>query len=190
MSKKFFGVSHELPVIKLDRQASTMTFSKVIRSPFGPRLWLQRPLYRSRCARSVAGASSASSGGIKFVSQQSRLNEDNMSAHHQSTEIPPQEWTMFNDKVAVLQDAVKTDEGKEKLTQTFAGEMPRMSLLMELTDKVGVLHDVLRFFWKYDVNVCRIESRPVEVGPGGQRRFDFFGMWCSDFDMSVTIASS
>jgi hypothetical protein len=67
-----------------------------------------------------------------------------MSSHHQSTDIPPQEWTMFNDKVAVLQDAVKTDEEKEKLTQTYAGDMPRMSVLMELTDKVGVLHDVLR----------------------------------------------
>jgi hypothetical protein len=66
-----------------------------------------------------------------------------MSSHHQSTDIPPQEWTMFNDKVAVLQDAVKTDEEKEKWTQTYAGDMPRMSVLMELTDKVGVLHDVL-----------------------------------------------
>jgi hypothetical protein len=166
-----------------------MTFSKVLRSPLGARLWLQQPLYRSGRARSIAGASSASSGGIKFVSQQSRLNEDNMSVHHQSTEIPPQEWTMFNDKVAVLQDAVKTNEEKEKWTQTYAGEMPRMSVLMELTDKVGILHDVLRFFWKYDVNVCRIESRPVEVGRGGQRRFDFFGT-CSEFDVFVITVSS
>jgi hypothetical protein len=45
--------------------------------------------------------------------------------------------------VAVLQDAVKTDEEKDKWTQTYAGDMPRMSVLMELTDKVGVLHDVL-----------------------------------------------
>jgi hypothetical protein len=121
-----------------------MTFSKVLRSPFGTRLWLQQPLYRSGRARSIAGASSASSGGIKFASQQNRLNEDNMSAHHQSTEIPPQEWTMFNDKLAVLQDAVNADEEKEKWTQTYAGEIPRMSVLMELADKVGVLHDVLR----------------------------------------------
>lgn len=100
-----------------------------------------------------------------------------MSSHHQSTEIPPQEWTMFNDKVAVLQDAAYKDEGKEKWTQTYAGDLPRMSVLMELTDKVGVLHDVLRFFWKYDINVCRIESRPIQVASGGQRRFDFFGTY-------------
>jgi len=43
------------------------------------------------------------------------------------------------------------------------------SLLMELPDRVGVLHDVLRFFWKYDVNVRRIESRPSQFG-----KFDFF----------------
>jgi hypothetical protein len=116
------------------------------------------------------------------MSPQSRLNEDNMSARHQSTDIPPQEWTMFNDKVAVLQDAVKTDEEKEKWAQPYAGDMPRMSLLMELTDKVGILHDVLRFFWKYDINICRIESRPAQVGRGGQSRFDFFGT-CTEFDL-------
>jgi len=46
----------------------------------------------------------------------------------------------------------------------------RSSLLMELTDRVGILHDVLRFFWKYDVNITRIESRPcTKFG-----KFDFF----------------
>jgi phenylalanine-4-hydroxylase len=50
---------------------------------------------------------------------------------------------------------------------------PRTSLLMELTDRVGVLHDVLRFFWKYDVNICRIESRP-STGTVANPKFDFF----------------
>ena len=53
------------------------------------------------------------------------------------------------------------------------GENPRTSVLMELKDRVGVLHDVLRYFWKYDVNVCRIESRPTK-GRGPDKRFDFF----------------
>lgn len=49
-------------------------------------------------------------------------------------------------------------------------ELNRTSLLMELTDRVGILHDVLRFFWKYDVNITRIESRPcTKLG-----KFDFF----------------
>jgi hypothetical protein len=48
-------------------------------------------------------------------------------------------------------------------------EQPLTSLLMELPDRVGVLHDVLRFFWKYDVNIRRIESRPSQFG-----KFDFF----------------
>ncbi len=58
----------------------------------------------------------------------------------------------------------------------------RTSLLMELTDRVGVLHDVLRFFWKYDINVTRIESRPAhtQTGTVGKSesssfsKFDFF----------------
>lgn len=33
------------------------------------------------------------------------------------------------------------------------GENPRVSVLMALTDRVGVLHDVLKYFWKYDINV-------------------------------------
>jgi phenylalanine-4-hydroxylase len=49
---------------------------------------------------------------------------------------------------------------------------------MELTDRVGVLHDVLRYFWKHDVNVSRIESRPVKDDGSGKKRFDFF----VDFD--------
>jgi phenylalanine-4-hydroxylase len=52
---------------------------------------------------------------------------------------------------------------------------------MELVDRVGVLHDVLRYFWKNDVNVCRIESRPSSSTSSsshqqepGARKFDFF----------------
>lgn len=57
----------------------------------------------------------------------------------------------------------------------FGDEAPRTSLLMELTDRgAGVLHDVLKFFWKYDVNVSRIESRPVRIGEQGEKLFDFF----------------
>jgi phenylalanine-4-hydroxylase len=52
---------------------------------------------------------------------------------------------------------------------------------MELTDSVGVLHDVLKYFWKYDINASRIESRPAKPTDDGRRRFDFF----VDFDGSV-----
>eukprot|EP00565_Helicotheca_tamesis_P004005 CAMPEP_0185730430 /NCGR_PEP_ID=MMETSP1171-20130828/9803_1 /TAXON_ID=374046 /ORGANISM="Helicotheca tamensis, Strain CCMP826" /LENGTH=437 /DNA_ID=CAMNT_0028399471 /DNA_START=442 /DNA_END=1755 /DNA_ORIENTATION=+ len=53
----------------------------------------------------------------------------------------------------------------------------RTSVLMELTDRVGILHDVLKYFWKFDVNVTRIESRPST----SQGKFDFF----VDFDGKV-----
>ena len=55
------------------------------------------------------------------------------------------------------------------------------SLLVELTDRVGVLHDVLKYFWKHEVNISRIESRPViecKLHEDSRRKFDFF----VDFD--------
>ena len=64
---------------------------------------------------------------------------------------------------------------KDKQHALFAiGETPRTSVLMELTDRVGVLHDVLRHYWKYDINITRIESRPHKMGPSGEAVFDFF----------------
>lgn len=52
-------------------------------------------------------------------------------------------------------------------------EKPRTSILMELDDRVGILSDVLRYFWKFDVNICRIESRP-NWGKHHETSFDFF----------------
>jgi phenylalanine-4-hydroxylase len=62
----------------------------------------------------------------------------------------------------------------------FGDEKPRTSILMELSDRVGVLHDVLKYFWKHDINVTRIESRPLKQGShaSGDGTFDFY----LDFD--------
>jgi len=70
---------------------------------------------------------------------------------------------------------ITMDSGQFKCLQApkLHTETPRVSLLMELADGVGILHNVLRYFWKYDVNVSRIESRPVDG-----TKFDFF----VDFD--------
>ena len=48
---------------------------------------------------------------------------------------------------------------------------PRTSVLMELSDRVGALHDILRYFWKYDINITRIESR---INTDNPTKFDFF----------------
>jgi len=55
-------------------------------------------------------------------------------------------------------------------------EGPRTSVLMELPDRVGALHDVLKYYWKYNVNITRIESRPVNNNNNniGHPKFDFF----------------
>jgi phenylalanine-4-hydroxylase len=84
---------------------------------------------------------------------------------------------MFHDKIhtSILVDA----EPPSSNTAEAGGgvplsETPRTSVLMELTDGVGILHDVLKYFWKYDINVSRIESRPAIPDEMGRRRFDFF----------------
>ena len=41
---------------------------------------------------------------------------------------------------------------------------PRISLLLEITSQPGALHEVLKYFWKYDMNLTHIESRPVKKG--------------------------
>jgi phenylalanine-4-hydroxylase len=49
-----------------------------------------------------------------------------------------------------------------------------MSLLMTLKDQPGALHDVLKYFWKNDINISRIESRPMRIANGETGTFDFF----------------
>lgn len=41
---------------------------------------------------------------------------------------------------------------------------PRVSILAEIRDKPGALHELLKWFWKHDVNVTHIESRPTPKG--------------------------
>jgi phenylalanine-4-hydroxylase len=45
----------------------------------------------------------------------------------------------------------------------------RVSLLIETVDEPGALHDMLRYFWKHEINLTHIESRPVQDGS-----FDFY----------------
>ena len=59
-----------------------------------------------------------------------------------------------------LQQVVQEPPSKKTAWINQEADPPKTSILMELTDRVGVLHDVLKYFWKYDVNICRIESRP------------------------------
>lgn len=102
------------------------------------------------------------------------LNEDNMSVIHEHNSQPPQEWTTFHGKIPSLQtvqannnafansNPMLNDTAANTSSENLYGERPRVSLLMELKDRVGILHEVLKYFWKYDLNVSRIESRPVQ----------------------------
>jgi hypothetical protein len=37
---------------------------------------------------------------------------------------------------------------------------PRVSILADIPDQPGSLHEILKYFWKYDIDLTRIESRP------------------------------
>lgn len=142
-----------------------------------------------------------------FSTDNRRLNEDGMSSHHVNTgNQRPVGWTMYKNKIPVLVEELdnendndhddddsgaghtKDKQSQKKLPHGLVSrhiddsllfdENPRTSILMELTDRVGILHDVLRYFWKYDINITRIESRPMKPGLGEDQRFDFF----LDFD--------
>jgi len=82
------------------------------------------------------------------------------------------EWKLDSDGAVPIQ-------AEKNLDSTHMDEAPRSSILMELGDRVGVLHDVLKYFWKYDINVTRIESRPLQRDDAsGTTTFDFY----LDFD--------
>lgn len=54
-------------------------------------------------------------------------------------------------------------------------ECSRVSLLTEISDTPGSLHDLLNYFWKYDINLTRIESRPSKSLSGFNLFIDFDG---------------
>eukprot|EP01031_Cornospumella_fuschlensis_P038758 gene38758-47122_t len=43
----------------------------------------------------------------------------------------------------------------------------RVSILTEINDQPGSLHEILRYFWKYDINLTHIESRPAPKNNDG-----------------------
>ena len=118
------------------------------------------------------------------------LNEDNMSKYRKEGShvlIPPQEWTNYHGKIPVLQtNPNATAAASSSIEGELYGDKPRVSVLMELTDCVGVLHDVLKYFWKYDINVSRIESRPVQTSQweAGHPKFDFYVDFAREFGRS------
>lgn len=122
----------------------------------------------ARACNSAISAEFLGSNALRrFMSTQSRMSDGQAVSNYVYNESPAQNVSNFHDKVPVLKQAQIDDD------VTRYGDSPRISLLMELTDRVGILHDVLRHFWKHDVNICRIESRPVFT-KGSQRRFDFY----------------
>lgn len=54
--------------------------------------------------------------------------------------------------------------------------LPRVSVLTEIDDTPGALHEILRYFWKYEINLTHIESRPTTKNNEGFNIYiDFHG---------------
>lgn len=55
-------------------------------------------------------------------------------------------------------------------------QQSRMSILTEIGDSPGALYDILRYFWKFDINLTHIESRPSPKDSNGFHIYiDFVG---------------
>mmetsp|Transcript_21544 Transcript_21544/g.29783 ORF Transcript_21544/g.29783 Transcript_21544/m.29783 type:complete len:477 (-) Transcript_21544:228-1658(-) len=53
---------------------------------------------------------------------------------------------------------------------------PRVSILTEISDEPGALHELLRYFWKFDIDLTHIESRPsTKSNTGFNIYIDFAG---------------
>ena len=97
------------------------------------------------------------------------------------SELPTNGWQGMNFPTKHPLQQHHSQPANEPTQVISGGDGPRTSVLMELTDRIGMLHDVLKYFWKYDVNITRIESRPHKETSDSKTRFDFF----VDFDGQV-----
>jgi hypothetical protein len=165
-----------------------MILGRSLRSP----AWRRLVTY-SATGRNVMAAAIKPPLTARFLTVDPRcflnLNDDNMVQYqdnHSMEKLPPkQEWDIFHGKVPVLKVNTNEEEGKTSDSTNLYGDKPRVSVLMELRDRVGILHEVLKYFWKYDINVSRIESRPFNSGRWGKPKFDFY----MDFDGSLEDAN-
>lgn len=57
---------------------------------------------------------------------------------------------------------------------------PRVSILAEIADSPGSLYELLKYFWKYDINLTHIESRPCI----GSKSCEIFNVFI-DFDGKI-----
>ncbi|KAJ0399839.1 hypothetical protein ATCC90586_005381 [Pythium insidiosum] len=61
--------------------------------------------------------------------------------------------------------------GAKRFYVPSAEEGAKTSLLLEVEDGPGSLQEILKFFWKHDVNMTRIESRPAK---GYNQNYNFY----------------
>jgi phenylalanine-4-hydroxylase len=75
---------------------------------------------------------------------------------------------------AVLARSIKRSRSFHSASASWSN--PRVAILTEIADIPGSLHEMLKFFWKHDVDLTRIESRPTKMDDKAfQLYIDFAG---------------
>jgi phenylalanine-4-hydroxylase len=81
---------------------------------------------------------------------------------------------------SVARFSTSIPETAYKLSNAASHFCPRVSILTEINDQPGALHEILKYFWKYDINLTHIESRP-NPNKNGQNLFNVY----IDFDGKI-----
>lgn len=124
--------------------------------------------------RALTAPETQSYSGRHFLSTSPQHNNNVFDVAFASDLVRPHA-EFVHEKTDGRGDIDKTSSTPPEFSFGTISESPRTSVLMELTDRVGVLHDVLKYFWKHDVNITRIESRPHKMDPVTKETvFDFY----------------
>jgi phenylalanine-4-hydroxylase len=85
----------------------------------------------------------------------------------------------FAPRPVVLRNTVRHQLSVPRLQFSLVApewSLPRVSVLTEIDDTPGALHEILRYFWKYEINLTHIESRPTTKNNEGFNIYiDFHG---------------
>uniref|UniRef100_A0A7S2SPC8 phenylalanine 4-monooxygenase n=1 Tax=Mucochytrium quahogii TaxID=96639 RepID=A0A7S2SPC8_9STRA len=87
------------------------------------------------------------------------------------TQLRNQRWLSTEEKRHSSETIHRGTELSRQFSGFDNGEPIRTSLNFKVPHKPGALEDVLRIFWKHDLNLTRIESRPSKFDSS---KFEFF----------------
>jgi phenylalanine-4-hydroxylase len=81
--------------------------------------------------------------------------------------------TLVSNSKYVLGSGISDSLGSRRFQSEYVPyeTNPRVSILTQIHDEPGKLHELLKYFWKYDIQLTHIESRPA---PKGSDHFNIY----------------